>query len=176
MKDKLMTVILFLALILNGYPVNAQTMSDTIPKRARTEVDYQRRTWKEIAAIGSELISDRKIEDGSIVTSNILPSQVRVTYTGVIRPVRDRKRQVLWQWAARYAGAMEAYTKPYQSEMLFVEDGIEYWLAVRSKDIPKFQQNWQSGNPVKLNVIRMGAVQANNGWEWMLLVESFRRS
>ena len=170
-----MPVILFLTLILNGYPANGQTMSGATPKRARTEADYQRRTLTEINAIGTELVSDRQVADRAIVTSDILPSQVRVTYTGAIRSLPDQKRQVVWQWAAQYAGAMETYTKPYQSEMLFVEGGIEYWLAVRSKDIPKFQQSLQAGRQVKLNVIRMGGIETSNGWEWMLLVESFRR-
>jgi len=174
-KDKLMPVILFLALILNGYPANGQTMSGATPKRARTEADYQRRTLKEIDEISTEFASDRQVADRAIVTSNILPSQVRMTYMGLIRPVPDRKQQVLRQWAAQYAGAMETYTKPYQSEMLFVENGIEYWLAVKSKDIPKFQQSLQAGRKVKLNVIRMGGIETSNGWEWMLLVEGFRR-
>lgn len=177
MKYQLLPVVLLFVFALNGYPADGQNIRVPIPKKARIEADYQRRTLKEIAALGVATANDRpgEVKDGLLITADIVPSQVVVTYTGLIRPLRDRQHQVLLRWAARYAGAMETYTKPYQSEMLFVEDGAEYWLTVKSRDIPKLQQSLQAGKKVKLNVIRMGGVEADNGWDWLLLVESFLR-
>jgi hypothetical protein len=48
------------------------------------------------------------------------------------KDLRDKQDRlvVTAQWARIYAGSMEHYTEPYQSEMLFIEGGKRYWLAV----------------------------------------------
>ena len=40
------------------------------------------------------------------------------TYTGSTRPIPQFKKEAIRQWARLYAGSIEHYTEPYQSEML----------------------------------------------------------
>lgn len=114
-----------------------------------------------------------------IVHGDILPSRVRVTYTGSSRPLPEIKKEVLRQWARLYAGAPEHYTRPYETEMLFIENGIEHWLAVRKQSLPHFGQELKQGGGVDLYLIRVGAARASDtapdAWESMLLIESFRK-
>ena len=110
-----------------------------------------------------------------IVQPDILPSRVRVKYVGSGRALPDPKKELLRQWALRYAGYPEFYTAPYETEMLFDENGSQYWLAVRKEARPKFELDFKSGEEVDLFVIRMGAVRTPSGWESLLLVEKFQK-
>lgn len=151
-----------------------QDMMGPIPKKARTAADYQPRTLQEILKIGEGEQTPCDQQDARVVSGNILPSRVRVTYSGSLRPMPTGKRQVLHAWAQRYAGVPEGYTQPYQREILFQEGQTGYWLAVKQKDISQLQQALRTGESVDLNVIRMGGTQEETGWEEVLLVESFQ--
>ena len=144
------------------------------PKRARTPDDYKSRTLKEVAAEGSNTESRGNKEETMIVTADILPSRVRVTLAGSARPIPQLKKEVLRQWARLYAGAIESYTKPYETEMLFNEDGREYWLAVKQRSLPGLKELKQ-GERLDLYLIRVGAARADGGWEPLLLIESFQK-
>lgn len=180
MKYKLLPIFLSLPFVLSSHSAYGQDMSNPtprnlIPKKARTQSDYQPRTLKEIATLGSTVT--RSCEENSfLITSDILPSRVRVTYTGEMRPLRNRKQQVIFKWAQRYAGAPETYIQPYKTEMQFVENGITYWLPVRTRDIPQLELQLRQGDLVDLNLIRLGGVQSGSQWEWVLLVEGFTKS
>jgi hypothetical protein len=114
-------------------------------------------------------------EKGVILHGDVLPSRVRVTYKGSTRPLPKGRKDVLQQWAQRFAGSPEHYTVPYQTEVLFTEDGTEHWLAVRKKLIPQLGKELKVGEAVDLFVIRLGGVRARGEWEGVILVESFRK-
>ena len=106
------------------------------PKKARTPADYQPRTLKDIAArepqtpspvADSSRVGDEKV----IVNGDLRPSRVVATYAGRSRPLPQNKRSLLHRWAQLYAGAPTHYTAPYQSELLFKADGVNYWLAFK---------------------------------------------
>ncbi|MCA1566264.1 MAG: hypothetical protein LC803_11625 [Acidobacteria bacterium] len=139
-------------------------------KKARTPDDYHPRTLKEVAA-GSR----HDVEKSVILHGDVLPSRVRVTYKGSTRPLPTIRKDVLQQWAQRFAGSPEHYTAPYQTEVLFTEDGVEHWLAVKKNLISQFGKELKRGEAVDLFVIRLGGVRAGRGWEEVVLVESFRK-
>lgn len=172
MKRKSSHVVLLLALLLGGHPAYGQDTLGPQPKKARTSDDYKPRTLKELGAEGPDAKRLGNKEETMIVHADILPSRVRATYTGTARPLPEIKKEVLRQWARLYAGFPEGYTKPYETEMLFTEDGVEYWLAVK-----KDARELKKGEAVNLYLIRVGAAKASDGeWESTLLVESFRKS
>jgi hypothetical protein len=176
MKRKSSHFVLLLALLLlGGDAAYGQDALGPQPKRARTPDDYKPRTLKEVAAKGSDAESLGNKEETMIVHADILPSRVRATYAGSARPLPQIKKEVLRQWARLYAGFPEGYTRPYETEMLFNEDGVEYWLAVRKESLPRFERELKKGEAVDLYLIRVGAAKAPGGWESMLLVESFQR-
>jgi hypothetical protein len=176
MKRKSSHVALLLALLLGccGLAYGQDSLGAK-PKRARTSDDYKPRTLKEIPIKGDDAESLGNKEETMIVHANILPSRVRATYTGSTRPLPQIKQEVLRQWARLYAGFTEGYTKPYETEMLFTESGVEYWLAVRKESLPRFEQELKKGEAVDLYLIRVGAAKTTDAWELMLLVESFQK-
>jgi hypothetical protein len=170
MKRKSSHFILLLALLLGCDLAYGQDSLGPKPKKPRTPDDYKPRTLKGVAAE-----SRGNKEEAMVVHGDILPSRVRATYTGTARPLPEIKKEVLRQWARLYAGFPEGYTEPYETEMLFTESGAEYWLAVRKESLPRFGQELKQGEAVDLYLIRVGAAKTSDGWEAMLLVESFRK-
>ena len=145
------------------------------PKKARTPADYQPRTLKEIAARESESQSPNADDEKVIVNNDIRPSRMRVIYAGRARRLPQSKKNVLHRWAQLYAGAPEHYIRPYQSELLFNEDGVKYWLAVRKDSVAQFESQVKSGQLVDLFLIRLGGTLDGDKWQALLLVESFQK-
>lgn len=175
MKRESSRVALLLALVLCGNLAHGQDSLGAKPKKPRTPEDYKPRTLKEVAAAGAEGESRGNKEETMVVHANILPSRVRATYAGSARPLPHLKREVLRQWARLYAGHAEGYTEPYESEMLFVENGAEHWLAVRKDSLPRFREGLKQGEVVDLYLIRVGAARTSDKWESLLLIESFQK-
>jgi hypothetical protein len=176
MKGKISYFALLVSLLLVGNLANGQDSLQAKPKKPRTLDDYQLRTLKNITTAGSDAESRRNKEDTMIVHADILPSCVRATYTGSARPLLQIKKEVLRQWARLYAGFPEGYTEPYDTEILFTEDGAEYWLAVRKKSLPQFERETKRSEAVELDLIRVGAAKVADKWEQMLLIESIRKA
>lgn len=167
---------LLMILVLSIGQISAQEAAGTRLKRARTAEDYKPRTLKELAVNTSSNSENRtNKEETMVVTPDILPSRVRVTITGSTRPIPQIKKEVIRQWARLYAGAPDFYTKPYETEVLFTEEGDEHWLAVKTELLPGIKQDIKEGNEVDLYVIRMGAALISNAWEPLLLVENFQK-
>jgi hypothetical protein len=170
------TLKIFVLIVVLGCGASpAQDSSGPQPKRARAPEDYRPRTLKEVAAQSSDADGRGDKEETTLVLGDILPSRVRVAYAGTSRPLSEIKREVLRQWAVRFAGVPEGYTKPYEREMLFTENGARYWLAVRKESLPRLRQELKRGEAVDLYLIRLGAAKTPGGWEPLLLVESFRK-
>jgi hypothetical protein len=101
---------------------------------------------------------------------------VKVSFKGTSRTLPDRRKTLLERWAQLYAGAPQHYTVHYQSEMLFTEDGIDYWLAMRKDLMKKLEAELERGDSVDLFLIRLGSADGSRGKEPLLLVESFQKS
>ncbi len=175
MKRNTSYFVLFVALLFCVHFAYGQDSGGAKPKKARTLDDYQLRTLKELVSKGSDEKSLGNKEENMIVHADILPSRVRVTYAGSARPLPENKKEVIRQWARLYAGFQEFYTRPYQTEMLFIEDGAEYWLAVKEEALPRWKQELKKGEAVDLYLIRVGAARTSDKWEAMLLIEHFRK-
>lgn len=152
-------------------------------KKPRTEEDYYPRTLRDLSTLQpppfAQALKERDNKDlGVIVHGDLLPSRVTVVYEGTTRPLNERKKEVILSWSNHFAGAPEFYTRPYQTEMLFTENGDNYWLAVRTESLPKFEQELKKGEAVELFVIKMGSVRierTDEKLEPVLLVERFAK-
>ncbi len=168
-------LLLAVTLTLSGGLVYGQD-TQARPKKPRSFEDYTPRSLKEIAAMKPDPNSLRDKQDNLFVTADDLPSRVRVTYTGSTRPIPQLKKEVIRQWARLYAGSIEHYTEPYQTEMFFIENGVGYWLAI-PKDSPLLsQQSFKKGERLDLYLIRLGAAIAGGKYDWMLLVEKLQKA
>jgi hypothetical protein len=176
MKRKSTLVALLLALMLGPGLSRGQEGSGPQPKRARTPDDYTPRTLKELAAAEAGAESRGNKEETMRVHGDILPSRVRASYAGSSRRLPQIKREVLRQWALRFAGFPEGYTRPYETELLFAEDGAEFWLAVRRDGLlARPARKLKRGDQFELFLIRVGAAKLDDRWEPVLLVESSGR-
>ena len=146
-------------------------------KKPRTEADYRRRTLQELTTLQPDNVGrEPQSRDANlriVVHGDLLPSRVKVLYDGTTRPLVENKKQVITSWANQFAGAPEFYTAPYQTEMLFTEDGESYWLAVRKESVAQFEQQLKKGETVELFLIKMGNARIDDKLEPVLLVERF---
>jgi len=166
---------LLLLTILTAIAIDAQNPTGPGPKRPRTPEDYQAGTLKELAAKLSSPDSRGNKMETMFVDPDLSPTRVRVTYAGLTRRTPAARAQVIRQWARLYAGAIETY-KPYEVDVLFTENGKQYWLTFTQKKLKSFWDSKQSSKPVDLFLIRMGAVKTGNKWEPVVLVENFQEA
>lgn len=161
---------LFFSVIL-ALAITGSLFAQAGPKKPRELADYKPRTLQELAQLKSA--SDETNKENRMIQSDIVPSRVRVMYEASSRPLGQSQKDVISEWAGRFAGAPEFYTRPYESEGLFSEDGEKYWLAVRKEFLPRFEQELKKGEAVDLFVIKLGSVRSGEKWEPVLLVEKF---
>ena len=137
--------------------------------------DFKRRTLKEIVNIEATEIRDSERENRVIFHADMLLSVIRVKYTGKSRPISDVKRDSLKKWVATFTGNGEEYAAHYEKDMLFTEDGVEYWLPVAKQVIPYFSKELKEGEEVDLYIVRAGGICSKKLCDWLFLVEEFQK-
>jgi len=163
-------------LVCLGLGVSAQDTTGPRPKRPRVPEDYQVGTLKALAtkAAGTESIGN-KLET-MLIDPDLSPTRVRATYAELTARIPEAKAELIRQWARRYAGAPETYTKHYEVDVAFTEDGSEYWLTFSKKTLESFLKADLLKKPVDLFLIKMGTVKQGDKWVPVLLVESFQEA
>ena len=156
-----------------GLTLYAQEATGLRPKRARTAEDYQPGTLKELAAKAANR-ENRK--DEMVIDPDLSPTRVRATYAGATARTPEAKEKLIAEWARRYAGAPETYTRTYEVDVAFTENGNDYWLTFKKKTLTSFWDSDKWNKPVDLFVIKMGAVKQGDNWVPVLLVESFQEA
>ena len=172
MKSRLCIFVLLLTAVSTA--ISAYTQGE---KKPRTVADYRWRTLRELKTLQPDSIAkDPQSKDPAlriVVHADLLPSRVKVLYDGTTRTLSERRETVITAWANRYAGAPEFYTAPYQTEMLFTEEGESYWLAVRTDSLAEFAQELKKGEMVELFLVKLGNIKIDERMEPVLLVEKF---
>ena len=172
---KLKTLTAVLAVCVLALIVQSQEPTGPRPKRARTPADYQPGTLKELSEKAKSPDARGNKEETMIVDSNLSPTRVRAKYAALTARTPEAKTELIRQWARLYAGAPETYTKTYEVDVAFTENGSDYWLTFKKKTLTSF---WNSkwNKPVDLFVIKMGAIKRGDNWVPVLLVESFQEA
>jgi len=153
--------------------------------KPRTEKDYIPRTLSALSDLYPPMIAkalnERSEEDkrqtAIVVHNELLPSRVKVVYDGTLRPIDEHKKAVIVGWANPRDQAPKIDTTPYQTEMLFTENGKDYWLVVPQDSLLKFQE-LQRGDTVELFVIKMGNIRLKRTDEKMepvIVVDKFAK-
>ena len=169
LKISFATVLIFYSL---GFTIYAQ--EGPRAKRARVAEDYQSGTLKELAA---KAANQQNLKDETMVVDpDLSPTRVRATYAELTARTPATKAELIRQWARRYAGAPETYTKNYEVDVAFTEHGRHYWLTFTKKTLDSFWKADVLNKPVDLFLIRMGAIKQGDKWAPVLLVESFQEA
>ena len=173
MRQNRFKLALPLTLLLGCAVTYGQDLGPT-PKKARTPDDYKPRSMHEVSASDLKEEISRNDKEKVIVRGDILPSRVRLTYRGRSRILPQAKKDVLYRWAQLYAGSLEHYTEPYETELLFREGKTDYWIAVRKQTMAQFEKEVKKRKAVDLYLIRLGWAGSGNEWESLLLMEDFK--
>lgn len=165
-----------LMISLLGLAASAQEPTGPRPKRARVAEDYQVGTLKELAAKAASTESIGNKRETMVIDPDLSPTRVRATYAELTARIPEAKAELIRQWARRYAGAPETYTKNYEIDVAFTEDGSDYWLTFSKKTLDSFWKGDVLNKPVDLFLIKMGAIKQGDKWAPVLLVESFQEA
>ena len=100
-----------LLITLSALAASAQEPTGPHPKRARLAEDYKVGTLKELAAktTSAESIGDK--QETMVIDPDLSPTRVRATYAELTARTPEDKAELIRQWALRYAGAPETYTR-----------------------------------------------------------------
>jgi hypothetical protein len=136
--------------------------------------DFKPRTLKEIVNMEADVEQRNQKENNIVFHADMLPSRVRVIYIGTVRPISKVKKEMIRKWA-QMMGNPESYAEHYESEFLFTEDSVEYWLPVQKQVSSYFEKELKKGDTVDLYLVRAGGIRTDGKWDWMLLVEEFQK-
>jgi hypothetical protein len=143
-------------------------------KQPRKDEDYKRTTLKDLIDAPIKEIEPASGND-TRVTGDIRPSKVTVKYAGRVQASPQDKTDLINQWAQRFAGSPDFYTRPYQKEAVFTEDGTEHWLFIREESVSLFENELKKGDSLELSVIRLGATRIEQIWTPVILVEKISK-
>lgn len=164
----------FAAVLIVSLGLSLYAQEGPRPKRARTAEDYQPGTLKELAAKAPN--QENRKDETMVIDPDLSPTRVRATYAALTARTPEAKEKLIAEWARRYAGAPETYTKTYEVDVAFTENGSDYWLTFKKKTLTSFLNSDKWNKPVDLFLIKMGAVKQGDNWVPVLLVESFQEA
>lgn len=133
---------------------------------------HKTRTLSEIVQQHSD--SETLKGSDAFFTGDEFPSQVRVTYTGSSRKVSTARQDHIASWT-KTTGRSPEIGKLFDTEMLFIEGSVEYWLPVQRQVIPYFSKELKKGERVTLYTVWIGGYKCTGKWDWIFLVNEFDR-
>lgn len=74
------------------------------------------------------------------------PVRARVTYTGLSRPTSAKRQRFI----SFYMDSVRTpeFAKKFMTELLFIEDGVDFWLPVQDVLLPHFREELRKGDVV----------------------------
>jgi len=144
---------------------------------------YQPRTLDQIIKNHAAKVLDdpdivMSFSDGStaVLTRDSFASRVKVTYTGRSRSIPPKRKELIKDWlTVTYPDRRDEYFKLWDTEFLFTETLIEYWLPVQSPLIQALQEELRKGDDVTLFVAWAGARKESGKVDWVFLVNEFEK-
>lgn len=138
--------------------------------------DFQPRTLAEIIKIDEKEINDSVRQNRLIFHGDMLLSVISVKYTSKIRTMSQTKKDTVKMWAQTMSVPnAEEYAAMYEEDVLFTENGVEYWLPVQKKVLPHFAKELKEGEDVNLYIVRAGGICSKKLCDWLFLVEEFQK-
>jgi hypothetical protein len=145
---------------------------------------YQPRTLDQIIKDHAAKVLDNpdilmSFPDGStaVLARDSFPSKVKVTYTGRSRSISPKRKELIKDWVTTIFGLerRDEYLKLYDTEFLFTETLIEYWLPIQNPLIQPLQEELKKGDEVTLYVSWVGARKESGEVDWVFFVNEFEK-
>src|SRR2546428_4713691 len=144
---------------------------------------YQPRTLDQIIKNHATKVLDdpdilMNFPDGStaVLARDSFTSKVKVTYTGQSRSISPKRKEIISNWlTVTYPDRRDEYFKLLDTEFLFTETLIEYWLPVQNPLIQPLQEELKKGDEVTLYVAWVGARKESGKVDWLFVVNRFSK-
>ena len=136
--------------------------------------DYIPRTLRQII---KENTSPKNMgaKDGSaILTGETFSSRIKAVYSGQSRKILPEKKQHLDMLVSTF-GVNQSVIDKYETEILFREGDVDYWLPTNSALIPAFEKEVKNGEQITLYAEWVGAKKIKGKWEWVFMVHEFHK-
>jgi hypothetical protein len=143
---------------------------------------YQPRTLDQILKNHAAKVLDdpdilMNFPDGStaVLARDSFTSKVKVTYTGRSRSISPKRKELIRDWLTTTYGpkVRDEYVKLLDTEFLFTETLIEYWLPVQNPLIQSLHEELKKGDEVTLYVAWIGARKESGTVDWVFVVNRF---
>jgi hypothetical protein len=126
---------------------------------------YKFRTLAEVISFNQEatdqILQTAKLEEKQdFIGADLFYSRIRLEYVGAPRAISNNHRDLIKLWA-RLQNIDKKVIDLYESEALFKECGVEYWIPVQKKIADDNLKKLKSGEMVTLFVIYVGGRKDN---------------
>jgi hypothetical protein len=140
--------------------------------------DFERRTMVQLLKMNTDEDSGdlKRYSDKAqmVMRGKILPSVVRMTYTGESRPLGEVRSKFIEMWAGAYSNVPD-YARNFENEVLFKEGQQEYWLPVQKQVAKYFDKELKKDEPIDVYLVRPGGVRSGEKVDWIFLMEEFQK-
>jgi len=140
--------------------------------------DFERRTMAQLIKMNVEDDAEdlkRFPQSGQMVMrGKILPSIIRLIYTGESRKISEVRSKFIETWGKFYSQDKD-YNELFEAEFRFKEGPDEYWLPVQKPVTKYFDKELTKDGPVDLYLVRPGGIRSKDRIDWIFLVEEFQK-
>jgi hypothetical protein len=109
----------------------------------------------------------------ALVPSTDFPTKAVVVYTGRVRPVSPEGAAVISAWVKAVREDSANVLSYFEREVLFTEDGVEFWIPVQEPLIATMEAEVGPGNPVVVFATWMGAFRRGAALQSVFAVNEF---
>jgi len=107
-----------------------------------------------------------------LLTGDNFPSLVILTYEGKSRPLEGPRQEVLVAWA-KTTGRSEYMTKVFETEGLFRENGVDFWVALQKPLVDPLSKEVKVGQHITAYIMWMGTIKVEDHWEWLFAMNEY---
>jgi len=132
---------------------------------------FKPRTLKEVTTITTKAV---RPDDTWFYATTLLESKMAVTFTGQSRPMLAARKEFISNWAGVF-GQPKDYADRYETEYLYKEGDVEYWLGTQTPVAKYFPKELRSGDTMTLYVVSLGGYRTKDGVDCVILVEEYQK-
>ena len=132
---------------------------------------FKPRTLKEVTTITTKAV---RPDDTWFYATTLLESKMPVTFTGQSRRMLAVRKEFVSNWA-RLFGQQKEYADRYETEYLYKEGDVEYWLGTQTPVAKYFPKELKPGDTITLYVVSLGAYRTKDGFDCVILVEEYQK-
>lgn len=136
---------------------------------------YERYVPRTLREIIDQHSNSKELGKSTIVlTGDTFPSKVKVTYSGISRPLPPERKKHLELLITSFNVDPSTIAK-YETELLFKEGSQEHWVPVVKELVPFFEKELKKDDEVILYAEWVGANKFSGKWDWVFIVNEFQK-